>query len=338
MRQYDSDPWGLISSRISAAVVMEISVEMGEGTAPEYPHAARQTTVLSPSDRLTSCLQVNPMLIDAHVHVWKPHLDFGLPGGTILSPHSAAPVELLDQYLDEHGLSGAVLVQPVYPGTDNSLVADCAAARPNRFAAVCVVDPRAPDAPERLAYWAQKRGCRGLRLRPRIPAEAAVFGSPDGNPLWEACARLNVVVSVLANFEHLATVHALARRFPTVPIVVDHLAHPHATALEGSAEAEALFALSGCDNVLLKVSGYYYYSRQAFPYADCHGLLKAVFDRFDPRRLLWGSDFPHVLLKTDYGRALRVPEMAWPNLSAVDRSLIFGGNARRLYWEDATLE
>src|SRR6266852_1539281 len=92
------------------------------------------------------------------------------PAGTIVSPLSDVPVELLMQYMTEHGVDRAVLVQPMYPGEDNSYVANCAAAQPDRIAAVCVVDPRQPEAADRLEYWVREHGCKGLRLRPRLVA------------------------------------------------------------------------------------------------------------------------------------------------------------------------
>src|SRR5262245_25687281 len=166
------------------------------------------------------------MLIDSHVHVWRPVPEHSGPVATIVAPQSAVPVELLDEYLKEHGVSRAVLVQPVFPGEDNSYVAECAAARPDRFAAVCVVDPRKADAPERLSHWVRERGCRGLRLRPRVPDEASAFGDPATYPLWEQVRELGIAVSVLADAAHLPALKELADRFREVPIVVDHLAHP----------------------------------------------------------------------------------------------------------------
>ena len=47
------------------------------------------------------------------------------------------PVELLQEYMDAHGVSRAVLVQPIFPGNDNDYVARCAEAAPDRFKAVC---------------------------------------------------------------------------------------------------------------------------------------------------------------------------------------------------------
>ncbi|MFN0055775.1 MAG: amidohydrolase family protein [Planctomycetales bacterium] len=272
------------------------------------------------------------MRIDSHVHVWQPHPEFPNPGGTIVGPHVPIPIELLDEYLEDHGIDRAVLVQPVYPGEENSYVADCARARPERYAAVCVVDPRQANAAERLAYWVTKRGCRGLRLRPRVAAEASAFGSPLADRLWNQAAELGIVISVLANGEHLAILKSLAQRFPSVPIVVDHLAHPAHPDELASLGVATLVELAACASVSLKLSGTYYFSRERFPYADCHRLFRIVLERFGPERLLWGSDFPHVLLKNPYGSALDLIQRALPDLATADRERILGGNALRLYW------
>ena len=72
------------------------------------------------------------MLIDAHLHVWRAAPDFPNPGGTTVSPLSDVPVEVLRQYMVEFDVDRAVIVQPLYPGEDNSYVADCAAAEPQR--------------------------------------------------------------------------------------------------------------------------------------------------------------------------------------------------------------
>ena len=59
-------------------------------------------------------------------------------------------------------------------------------------------------------------------------------------------------------------------------------------------------------HVHVKVSGYHYFSRDRYPYAESRALVAAVLDAFGPERLLWGSDFPHVLLRSGYGRSLRL--------------------------------
>ena len=275
------------------------------------------------------------MRVDAHVHVWQSSPHFPDPRATIVSPMSEVPLELLRNYMDEHGVDRAVLVQPVYPGEDNALVANCAAAEPDRFVAVCVVDPRGPEAPDRLEYWARVRGCRGLRLRPVLEGEGEVFGAPSADSLWERARDLKLVVNVLARPKHLKTLDALAERYPEVTIIVDHLAHPPADEGLKSPAMKALLDLARRPNVHVKPTGYYYYSREGYPYSDCDALFRAVYAVYGPKRLIWGSDFPHVLLKTGYGRTLKHYEKRYDYLSAEALDLILGGNASRLYWAAA---
>jgi len=270
------------------------------------------------------------LIVDAHLHIWRAIPDYPNPAATAVSPTSDIPIELLLDYMDEHGVERAVLVQPMYPGEDNSYVADCAA--PDRFAAVCVVDPTTSGAEDRLDYWVRERGCRGLRLRPRFAPEAAVFGDPATYPLWERARDLNIPINLLANPEHLPTVAALAARFPAVPIILDHMAHPDVSAGVNAPAFQRLLDLAQHPNVYVKVTGYYYFTQQRYPFTDCHDFVRALYDRFGASRLIWGSDFPHVLLKTGYRRSLLMQERVYTYLSMSDLDLIMGENAARLYW------
>lgn len=272
------------------------------------------------------------MLIDAHLHVWRAVPTYPDPGVTIVSPLSDVPIELLREYMDEYGVDRAVLVQPLYLGEGNSYVADCARAEPERFAAVCVVDPRRGGAEDRLEYWVKERGCRGLRLRPKVPDETQIFGDPSSFPVWERAGALRIPINLLADLKHLSTVAELAARFPEVTIVIDHMAHPDVTAGADSTEFLSLLDLAQFPGVFVKVTGYYYHTRESYPYKDCWEFFRRLYDRYGPARLLWGSDFPHVLLKSGYRRCLKLQERAFPFLDKGDLELIMGGNAARLYW------
>jgi predicted TIM-barrel fold metal-dependent hydrolase len=251
---------------------------------------------------------------------------------TIVSPVDDVPAGLLDQYLEEHGVGRAVLVQPAFRGEDNAYVADVAAASADRFAAVCVVDPRRSDGPERLRFWTQDRGCKGLRLRPRIPGEAAAFGHPDTYPLWEYAGRLGLVISVFAGPQHVPAVDVLAARFPDVALIVDHMALPAASDGVNALAFRELLALARHPRVFIKVSGYYYFSAEDYPYRDCWDLFRALYDAFGAARLVWGSDFPHVLLRTGYRRMLLLQERAYDFLTREELDRVMGGNAAALYW------
>ena len=272
------------------------------------------------------------LVVDAHLHVWRAIAGDAPGAATIVSPSEDVPIERALDVLGRHGVSRAVLVQPLFRGEDNSYIADCAAADADRIAAVCVIDPRVAGAEDRLEEWVVRRGCRGLRLRPRVPDEAESFGAPPTFALWERARDLKVVVSVLANPEHLPTLGELAERFPEVPIVIDHLAHPRVSQGVEAAGFQTLLGLDRHSNVFIKVSGYYHFSDQPDPYANCWELVRAIHDRYGPERLIWGSDFPHVERTTGYGRSLDLVRRDLPYFSDADRILILGGNASRLYW------
>lgn len=272
------------------------------------------------------------MKVDAHAHIWKAAPDYPDPAVTILSPASEVTLDLLKLYMDESGVGRAVLVQPLYPGEDNSLVADAAQVEPDRFAAVVVVLPRFAAAAERLEYWVRERGCRGLRLRPSFPGEIASFANPE---IWRKARELRTVVSILARPEHVPAIGLQARQYPEVPVIVDHLAHPDVAAGVRAAPFQSLLGLASCPNVFLKPTGFYYYSKRGYPYDDCGELFRAAYDRFGPDRLIWGSDFPHVLLRGGYGRHARLFEERFPFVGPAEREKIQGGNAERLYWPPA---
>jgi predicted TIM-barrel fold metal-dependent hydrolase len=269
------------------------------------------------------------MIVDAHVHVWKQDLRFPNPAATFMSPTSDIPLELLRRTMDDHGVARAVLVQPMYPGEDNSMIADAARAEPDRYAAVCVVDPRLPAAADRLEYWVKDQGCHGLRLRPSFAGEGEAF---ENDVLWHRACALGVVVSILARMEHVPAIARRAERFPDAPIIVDHLAHPDPVAGPSSTAFQEFLALADRPNVFVKPTGFHNFSKRPYPHEDCDDLFKAVLDRFGPGRLIWGSDFPHVLIKSGYGPSLRHFERRCPFLGKNDRDLILGANANRLYW------
>jgi L-fuconolactonase len=271
--------------------------------------------------------------VDAHLHVWRAAQGETPQVRTLVPPQTDVPIEQARDTLHEHQVDRAVLVQPVFRGEDNQYVAQCARADPTRFAAVCVVDPRLAGAERRLEFWAQQ-GCRGLRLRPRIAEEATSFGDPGTFPLWETARRLNIVVSLLSSPEHSSVIDALADRFPDVPIAVDHLGHPRVAAGIRDADFQRLLALARHPRVFVKMSGFYHFSEQQFPFADCWDSIRAVYDHFGPQRLLWGSDFPHVLQTCGYANAMRLPEQALESWSSEEQRQVMGTNALELYWPE----
>ena len=144
----------------------------------------------------------------------------------------------------------------------------------------------------RLTSWlhGSKRGIRGLRLFPprerpdlaRWPDEPAVY------PLYEAVTALGVPVCLSQPAAHLEATGMLARRFPRLILVMDHMS---SVPMDASAvETRALLALAQEPNVHVK------FSTQNFAAVDDRAaiprFIRELAGAYGAARLMWGSNYP----------------------------------------------
>ena len=94
-----------------------------------------------------------------------------------------------------------------------------------------------------------------------------------------------------------------------------------------SADLRGLVALAEHPNVGVKVSGFYYGSRDKaeYPYAEQTAVFERIYRAFGARRLTWGSDFPvSPWVACTYAQTLDVVRLHCPFVSAADLALILG--------------
>ena len=153
--------------------------------------------------------------------------------------------------MDAAGVDYALAVQPSVYGWDNRYLCDCIDSYPDRLIGVCLVNPHAADAAERLRYWCAERGCRGLRIN--------TIGQPDANwllahrlePLWAEAIRLAVPLCLQVNVAHAQAVAQLADQHPELTIIVDYFG---AEAFRLGSPMEFLGAVAARENILCKDS------------------------------------------------------------------------------------
>jgi predicted TIM-barrel fold metal-dependent hydrolase len=274
--------------------------------------------------------------IDIHPHIISEDLVryprvplFGVQSDW--SKERPANIEGLVAAMDEAGVQKAAIVQSsTCYGFDNSYVVDAIAKYPGRFTAVGSVDMCDAAAPATIAQWA-RRGVNGLRLF--TGGSTAAFdtsGLDDARsfPAWSACAELNLAVAIQTDPTGLAQVAGLAKRFPTVRIVLDHLGRPEITDGPPYKRAVSLFALAAFENVFFKVT-----PRTFGDAKKGQSTSEAFFPRlvevFGSNRLAWGSNFP--ASEGKLSALLEVGKKSLACLSAEDQSWIFARTAQRLY-------
>ena len=164
------------------------------------------------------------------------------------------------------------------------------------------------------------------------PDDDFILGKDFNRGIGEL-ANYNLVYDILIFEKHLPQSIEFVDRHPHQQFVVDHIAKPR---IDSRAFDENwrknIVDLAGRDNVACKLSG------MATEVKDPewnNDLLAAYFhtalEAFGPERLLFGSDWPVCLLRTDYDRWFNTVKTAIGKLSSSEQYAILGGNAERIY-------
>jgi predicted TIM-barrel fold metal-dependent hydrolase len=277
-----------------------------------------------------------PRFIDIHPHIISddtaryPHNPlFGVQSGW--SKDRPVTIEGLVAAMDEAGVDKAAIVQSsTCYGYDNSYLVDSIKRYPGRFTAVGSVDVLQSDAPTKVRHWVE-RGVNGLRLFTGGSTHAFDPSSLDDSrsfPTWDLCGELGLSMCIQTDPTGLAQVAGLAKRFPKVRIVLDHLGRPDVTDGAPYKKASSLFGMAPFENIYLKLTPRIFgdvRKGSASPETFFPQLVKA----FSAQRLVWGSNFP-----ASEGRLaanLSVAKECLASLSAEDQSWIFAKTAQRLY-------
>ncbi len=266
-------------------------------------------------------------MIDAHVHLWRiGRNDCRWPGPDLAAIHRDFEVAELLEEMNAGGMAQALLVQSQESEADTRWLLDIAAGEPRIVGVVGWVDLAAGDAPARIDALSAAGPLVGLRPMVQDRADNW-YDDPALRPGLAHTAARGLVLDALVRPRHLASLGRLAARMPALTILIDHGAKPEPDRFE--AWAQAIGPLAAHRNIACKLSGLL--TEQPAGEEDpavVRGWMDLMMAHFGPGRLVWGSDWPVVMLKASY-RQWR--DIAWNAVAAADRPAIFGGNAARLY-------
>lgn len=227
-------------------------------------------------------------ITDAQVHIWGPSTsERPWPADGAARTHRVPPIdadELIGE-MDAAGVNRTVLVPPSWEGDYNDLVLAAAAKYPDRFGVMGRLNLRDPSAVD-LRHWNDSPGMLGVRLTFHVDTTLA-----DADWFWPAAADAGLPVMVF-NPGHTPEVGDVARRFPELRIVLDHLNLSTSAISEEdiAAAIEPLLPLAELDNVAVKVSALPCAIEESYPFPSLTSHVRRVVDAFGAERCMWGSD------------------------------------------------
>jgi predicted TIM-barrel fold metal-dependent hydrolase len=268
-------------------------------------------------------------VIDPHVHVWVNDPRYPWPQENANPPAEDFTPEMLLALMEQHGVAHTVIVHPMHYRWDCRYVGDTLKKYPDKFRGVCRVNPEAPDAADELTKWTEQWGFRGVRLSPaENKAGDWIENRALMDPIWKRAEDLRVPMCILTRPPRLPAIAALSERHPALDVVIDHMADCPAGDIE---QRKLLLDLARLPRTYVKISHTWGISEGEYPWRDTWDLVKSVYDAFGPERLMWGTDWPVSLSKTDYGSTLRVVAEEMDFFSDEDKSWILARSIERVW-------
>ncbi|MEO5948750.1 MAG: amidohydrolase family protein [Chitinophagaceae bacterium] len=271
------------------------------------------------------------MKIDAHVHFWNydPIRDSWMEGMDIL--HKNYLPEILLPTLSNAGLDGIVAVQAEQSEGETLFLQSLSDANPIIKGVVGWVDLLNENIEERLDYYSQYSIIKGFRH--------IAQGEPEGFLLRDnftrgikALGKYNYTYDVLIYHHQLNDVLKFMEQFPEQLFIIDHCAKPDIKNKNIDGWKKQMTAIAKLPNVYCKISGLLTETNwKQWKAIDFYPYLDVVFKAFGKDRILFGSDWPVMLLSGEYLEWKELLMNYLNNFSTEEKNKLFGLNAVKIY-------
>ncbi len=236
-----------------------------------------------------------PGAVDCHAHVCGPARLFPYAQERIYTPPDAT-VESYQALLQILGIDRAVLVQPSVYGTDNRAMLAALKAHPKQFRGVAVIPNQPTDVSDRYLEELHLAGVRGIRCNiVDVANKSAGLPIQTLRALTERIKPFGWHLELLMHVNEYPDLATVFKNFP-VDLVFGHFGYSHAKLGIADKGFEGLLELMRNGQAWVKMTGSYRICDGNLPYTEMRPFNDAVI-RANPKRLIWGSDWPHVMVK-----------------------------------------
>ncbi|HVZ98990.1 MAG TPA: amidohydrolase family protein [Caulobacterales bacterium] len=270
-------------------------------------------------------------MIDAHQHFWRINEhDCAWPTPALAAIYRDFEPHQLEPLAAPLGVEGSVLVQTQESDRDTDWLCQLAARTPFVKSVVGWADLAAPHAAARIAELARREKLRGLRPMLQGMADDAWIADTRRAAALEAMIAHDLRFDALVFTRHLPALRAMAQRHSDLLIVIDHAAKPPIASGALDPWREEIAALARRPNVFCKLSGLLTEAGERRSAEALKPYVDHLMNVFGPSRLMWGSDWPVLLLAGEYPHWLDLA-LQLTRARGADADSIFCGAARAFY-------
>ena len=233
--------------------------------------------------------------VDCHAHVCGPVSQFPYAKERIYTPPDAT-LESYQVLLKILRVDRAVLVQPSVYGTDNRAMLAALNAHPKQLRAVAVIPNDVNAIDDTQLEQLHQSGVRGIRCNiVDVADKSAGLPIQTLRALAERIKPFGWHLELLMHVNEYPDLATVFDNFP-VDLVFGHFGYSHAKHGIANKGFEGLLELMRNGQAWVKMTGPYRICDDDLPYLDMRPFNDAVIQA-NPNRLVWGTDWPHVMVK-----------------------------------------
>lgn len=275
------------------------------------------------------------MIIDAHQHFWRLDLPFDY-GWLSAERHAAICRNYLPEDLEPHlrrsGIEQTVLVQTQHHLDETRWALRLAEEHAFIAGVVGWVNLAAEDCEEQLQEFTAHPRFSGIRHIVQDEPDEDFIVRPAVFRGLRVLERHHVPYDLLFYHQHLRHAVTVARAFPELPLVIDHLSKPQIRQRILEPWAQQLRAAAACPNMYCKLSGMVTEADWSdWKIADLRPYVMTAIEAFGPERCMYGSDWPVCELAAEYGDVYQALRQLLEGLSPAESARVFGGTAAEFY-------
>lgn len=279
-------------------------------------------------------------VIDSHCHMWQREqvLESLAEFKPLLYTFGPSELEAASRGI---GLQSCILIESGTTAQDNQRMAELAASSALIGAFVSYVELEDSALESKLDTWQGHPKFRGVRARYEGHPDSHVLARPAVVQGLRKIAERGLVFEFLVRARHLQDILKLYEQIPDLRAVIEHMAKPDIANGTDSAEwYSGMEKLEKQTSVKCKLSLSPRVEEMTQLRADgpqgwnmerLKPFVLFLVESFGCERLMWGSDWPVVLLASDYQGAYQTMRSALGALSTTDEVRIFQDTARQFY-------